>query len=482
MRHINYYIALLLVTMIASCAEDKGNYDYTSLNDVVVERFNEGKAYVTSIGKTITIETNLTYKLNEKPDDFSYLWIIGADTVSKEKNLVYTVPERSPYGNTDCNYVVTNKLNGMKYFRPFSINVVSLFNWGFYILTKAPDNSSQIAFLSTEENAEFITTSKIGTYDLGDNPSSLSGTFGMISALDDSYWTIYVSTKEGENPTIVTDCATFLPRKMINENSFADQQVRKYSPDKVSITPQDEVYILSDGKIIRQIEDFLYRPGSHDKEYYWSEISFNWNGMCLFDNLSKEFYIVNPTESDPAAGTVGDPYAYDAVMPIEDCPNFSERKIIDCYVDFYNSYENDNHIITSVSEEGIAIDTVIYNYNEGRAYFSKGVLITGAPISKSSCGTRVNITDWYFGVGDKIYSSPDMLHKLTLFYTIPADFGEIIEVKSSVKGSSLAVTTYNKSSKKGSFILIDIQSGAAKTYKDVMNEPISLFCADDSKW
>lgn len=473
MRHISYFIALLLVTMFASCAEDKGNYDYTSLNDVMIKQFNEGKQYITSIGKSITIETELTYKLNEKPEDFSYLWVIGTDTVSVEKNLNYTIPERTSYGNTDCYYVVANKLNGMKYFRQFSINVVSLFNWGYYILTKAPDNSSQIAFISTEKDAECITTSKIGSYDIGDNPTSISGTFGMIDALGDYYWTLYISTKDGEYPTIVTECATFLPRKLINGNSFADQTFRKYSPERIANS-----CILSDGKIIRQVEDYLYRPAKHDNEYYWSEINCSWYGVCLFDKLSNKFYIVTPAQSDPVAGTIGDPYAYDAVIPAENCADYSQSKIINLYTD--SNSETDNHVITSASEKGIAIDTVIYNYNEGKAYFRKGVLITNVATNKSTCGTRVNTTDWYFGIGDKIYSSPDLLHKLTHFYTVPADFGEIVEVKSSVRGSSLAVTTYNKSTKKGSFILIDIQSGSAKTYKDVMNEPISLFAADAS--
>lgn len=483
MKYRNYLLVLSLLLIGISCAKDKGNYDYSSINDVTIKEFNKGKPYITTFGKILEIEPDMEFKLVKDESAFSYLWIIGKDSVSTQRNLNYTIPDRSAYGKIECSYVVENKSNGMKYFMRFIINVVNPFNFGYYILCKGSDNSSSICYVSYDaesDKSELLTTNKIGSYKVGNNPSHISGSFGMIDALDEYYWTINVATKEGEYPAITTECATFLPMSLYSKNGFADQKVRDFSPEKVLTSQRLETYFLSKGQIIRSIESFLYRPAEHKENYYWSDFSIATFGLCMYDKLTNKFFIANPAKTDPGAGTVGDKYAMDAITSVKNCPDFSDSKIVDYMT--IEDYDNlsQNHIVASVSNRGIAIDTVAYDSKLDVAEFRKGIVITGAPISTSSCGVRYNTSDWFFTAGNVIYSSPDMLHKLTKFVDIPTELGDIKEIKISVMNTYLAVTTYNKDTGKGSFVLVNIQSKKMNLFKEVMSEPISLLCADSN--
>lgn len=485
MKYRNYLFVLSLLLIGISCAKDKGNYDYSSLNDVTINEFNKGEPYIRTIGKIVEIEPDMKFKLVKDENAFSYLWIIGKDSVSTQRNLNYTIPDGSACGKLECSYVVENKSNGMKYFQRFIINVVNPFNFGYYILCKGSDNSSSICYVSYDaesDKSELLTTNMIGNYKIGNNPSHMSGSFGMIDALDEYYWIIHVATKEGEYPAITTECATFLPMTLYSQNGFADQQTRNFSPEKVLTSQRNETYFLSNGQIIRSVAPFLYRPAIHKENYYWSDFSIATFGLCMYDKLTNKFFIANPAKNDPVAGTVGDIYAMDAITPVKSCPDFSDSKIVDYLV--VEDYDNlsQNHIIASVSSKGIAIDTVAYDSNLDVAEFRKGIVITGAPISASSCGVRYNTSDWFFTAGNVIYSSPDMLHKLTKFVDIPSELGDIKEIKISTKNTYLAVTTYNKDTNKGSFVLVNIQSKKMSQFKEVMSEPISLLCADGNPW
>ena len=111
-----------------------------------------------------------------------------------------------------------DKDNGMKYYKNFAVNIVSPFNWGYYLLTEREDHSSVISYFSVMDgNDKFIQTTSISGVELGDMPRSLAGKFGHISALKDYFWTITSVTSGGENPVIITENATFIPNNIVNE-------------------------------------------------------------------------------------------------------------------------------------------------------------------------------------------------------------------------------------------------------------------------
>ena len=67
-------IYILVVLLLASCYEDKGNYDYKEINTVDVS-LNE--VYAVRLGKdtTVTIIPQLSQSLQENTENLKYAWL-----------------------------------------------------------------------------------------------------------------------------------------------------------------------------------------------------------------------------------------------------------------------------------------------------------------------------------------------------------------------------------------------------------------------
>lgn len=141
-------IACLVMVMLSACYRDKGNYDYTLREEIVLQG-------VDSVYNVISGETVLDLKAELTPqDDYDYLWFlqspgkIGYDTLSLEQSLVWEA--NIPQGAYTLYLKATSRSDG--YSRIFSINVwsVSDYSDGWFLL-KGIDGMTDVDFHSAVE-------------------------------------------------------------------------------------------------------------------------------------------------------------------------------------------------------------------------------------------------------------------------------------------------------------------------------------------
>lgn len=482
MKNINL-IYLGISLLFLSCSEDKGNYNYSPINEITIDSIKNN--YTKVVGDSLSIPVTLSYSLTNGSDDFSYLWEINNQKVAETKDLKILTPSDMSFGSKMARYTITDNKNGMKFYKTFSVNIVSPFNWGYYILTEREDHSTRLYYFSVlDNNTKFIYTNSVNGVEFGNNPRIINGSFGYISSLDDYFWSINILTTEGENPVIMTENATFIPTATVNSSNFTDQTAGYvFAPEFVQNNRQGNVFFISQGQFISYTKGLLYRPSKHNKDYYWSYPVWSQAGnshMFVFDQLSKKYYIIKPQPNVPAEGIIGDNYAYDRVVEIKNCPNFNEQTIIGNYPEYANG--KDYATIATASSSGINLTQLSYisASEDGNVESSVTLPVSGADSdSKAIIVTKT----WYFSVGNAIYTSPILLPTLTKFIDIPTEYGKIMNIKQSALESQLVVTTYDKNSPeelKGSVIFIDIQTKKTTIYPHVIDKCVSIMsCNSD---
>ena len=92
MKKIQLIIWSILVLCVGACTEDKGDYDYIPLNDLVVQGIE--KDYTVEQFSSLKIPVTITVKDGFSEDRYEYLWYIwrvnntaDPDTLSFKKDL-----------------------------------------------------------------------------------------------------------------------------------------------------------------------------------------------------------------------------------------------------------------------------------------------------------------------------------------------------------------------------------------------------------
>lgn len=92
-----FFLLLSLTVVWVSCADDEGSYDYKDWSDIVsVEGVSipgsNGYGKVTILeGDLLEITPSVTFKEGVDPSDFSYLWVMGGDTISQTLTLSWVI-------------------------------------------------------------------------------------------------------------------------------------------------------------------------------------------------------------------------------------------------------------------------------------------------------------------------------------------------------------------------------------------------------
>ena len=482
-----YLLCIMLGVLFCRCAEDKGNYDYTPVDELTITGIDG--TYTKIVGDSLKIPVTFEHTVQGENENYEYLWEMDGKKIADTRDLGILTPSDMSFGNKTCRYTVIDKDNGMKYYKNFAVNIVSPFNWGYYLLTEREDHSSVISYFSVMDgNDKFIQTTSISGVELGDMPRSLAGKFGHISALKDYFWTITSVTSGGENPVIITENATFIPNNIVNTSCFVDQESGYvFAPEFAPLNRQGNQFFISQGKFISYNKGLLYRPAKHGKDYYWSDPVWSQAGyphMFVFDKLSQKYYTIQSQPNVPEEGIVGDSYAYDKVVVITDCPSFEGHTIIGTMAEYAAPW--DDATIVTASSNGITLIKISYAYSTGESKCGSPVVLPLAGVDSDSKALLVG-KDWYFAVGNKIYTSPVLLPTLADFVTIPEDCGKIVSMNSSAMQSLLVVATYNEKSSeelKGSVIFIDMQTKKQTVYKNVIHKCVSILScnADPYGW
>ncbi|WP_294080093.1 PKD-like family lipoprotein [Proteiniphilum sp. UBA5384] len=483
--HSLFVTGLLL---LCGCSEDKGNYDYTDLNTVTIANI-PAKSYAP--GATIQIIPELSRSLTAGEENLSFQWEVAGIAISQERNLDALLPAM-PYGQKDCAFIVTDNISGMKYYRTFDINIVNEFNYGYYFLTRQQDGSTIVAYLPSFRNddkiPQILHTTVCGDVTFGKEPIKIAGSFGYINALGNYFWSMTIITKEGSYPVTSTNNGTFLPSTLVSEENFMDKNSGYvFQPEKYDVNPYGHEVFVSDGKLVFYGSGLLYRPAKHEGNYYWSHIRGTYDPYTLwaFDKLSRKFYFVSPKQNDPISGTIAEVNAYDRVIPITDSPTIRENEY---FIGFSkNSRTNMNGLSAyTASNEGINIhryefdDDPKSNYGINHRFLGSTLLPVIGANQDTKCVSLEN--DCFFGIGNKIYTTPTELPTLSEFITIPPEYGAIIHLGLSTNETRLIVATYNPNStaeKKGSVLFVDTHNKRiTETFKEEIDECISILGAN----
>lgn len=169
MKHI-LPIALLGAGLMASCFEDKGNYDYSEFTSQEIANVEDSYSKI-SFQDTLYITPEITPANAE----YDYLWTLNEtytslpssgggipkDTISMEKNLAY--PVDLPTGTYELCLSVKNRETGYTVFRNMTLYAQTEFSLGFYVLKETPDGNTEVDLHTSDALLDNLIEKSIGT-------------------------------------------------------------------------------------------------------------------------------------------------------------------------------------------------------------------------------------------------------------------------------------------------------------------------------
>ncbi len=109
------YGFFVVCLLLGACAEDKGNYNYTLINEVTIDSILS--TYSCEAGSRLYIKPDIK-SLDETTADLSYSWSIKDTEVSTDKILDITLPPLD-YGQQLAALTITDNVTKMQYRRTF---------------------------------------------------------------------------------------------------------------------------------------------------------------------------------------------------------------------------------------------------------------------------------------------------------------------------------------------------------------------------
>lgn len=150
-------LSLLTLVLLASCASDDGNYEYTTLNELTITGIEE--SYEIEQFTQLEITPTITGTLSYNEADYEYLWYLfivndrsgaDADTLSREKNLNVMI-SKSPSDDYSIVFQVKEKSSGRITMSQIDLQVVNTYSKGLAILSDI-GGMADISFINSLDN------------------------------------------------------------------------------------------------------------------------------------------------------------------------------------------------------------------------------------------------------------------------------------------------------------------------------------------
>lgn len=143
----NRYKIGFLTALVAlfGCFEDKGNYDYENINEIVIAPF-VAEGWTASYADTLKIKPEITFKGSSDESSLSYQWSFG-DLIKEgwNKRDFHWIADTAIRANLILR--ITDHRNGMVYMQTADYNVAAEFGTeGAYVLSEK-DGKSQLSFI-----------------------------------------------------------------------------------------------------------------------------------------------------------------------------------------------------------------------------------------------------------------------------------------------------------------------------------------------
>jgi len=177
MKIANYIIGVCFLGALTSCYEDKGNYDYQAINEVVIEGVPATQEIDRLETLTITPQLEGTLYGNDE-SGYEYEWQLNKQIISTEKNLNYEVTDAT--GSYTLRFSVIDKENHTKSFAVSTLVVNSSTSSDGILVVSNRNGVADLSYLRLDkENASFSSMFYNKSHDevLGHNPKQLYQSF-----------------------------------------------------------------------------------------------------------------------------------------------------------------------------------------------------------------------------------------------------------------------------------------------------------------
>lgn len=160
-----YLFYLIGIWLLVACDEDKGNYNYTEINEVSITDLEKGKLYTkvafvdhlifnpeiqSTTGKKNDEDYEYEWKLIPNGKDFNEIENVEELTVSRERKLDMLVTLKP--GNYTGFFIVKDKETGVSFSTNFTLTVKSITSEGWMVLCEENGKSRMdIVFNETEQ-------------------------------------------------------------------------------------------------------------------------------------------------------------------------------------------------------------------------------------------------------------------------------------------------------------------------------------------
>lgn len=181
MKRITMIISVLLLFAVVACTEDKGNYDYTPLNELSL--IGMQSAYQVEQDSVLNIPIEVSGQEGFSEEDYEFLWYAwsttdedaDADTLSREKDLNVVIS--LPIDEYTLRLVVTEKKSGVYYSVYTDLSVINLYSKGLVALSRVEGGDADVTLINSvntvnkhaylEANGESAGNGPLGVYYLG---------------------------------------------------------------------------------------------------------------------------------------------------------------------------------------------------------------------------------------------------------------------------------------------------------------------------
>lgn len=143
------YIILSLLLTLASCYEDKGNYEYSDIKELTID-FPNYKSVI-NFGDTLRIKPTFSFDIPEDAPYMTYRWSISGETKEgwDKRNLEWIADTVMIY--SDFSFEATDNRTGLVFSNSRRLAVNSLFDTDGWVILSEVDGNSVISFVKQEE-------------------------------------------------------------------------------------------------------------------------------------------------------------------------------------------------------------------------------------------------------------------------------------------------------------------------------------------
>lgn len=289
----------LVAAAVSSCYKDKGNYDYTELNELSLKGLES--RYERDQDDSLNISVDLKGTQYADTSRFTYAWEIARQIVSVKKDLQLKVNMAT--GEHLARFVVTDKDNGVKSYFRFSVRVGSATAGDLLLILSNYNGMAELSYRRLDKEADFAVNyyqqrfgQSLGTgpkqicigYNTMANQQPFADTSGSLQVITaEGMKVIYKNTmgpKFNFNYVTGATFASFLPPYPVQDVSgfipeYATYQVDMWNHNPYGgINQNGRLYVISGGALYSDMLDrdriTVYANQKIDKGYLAPALCF----------------------------------------------------------------------------------------------------------------------------------------------------------------------------------------------------------------